>query len=233
MNIEFGIVIVAGGTSARYGEKNKLLEEIGGISIVVHSMINFRHICPDNQIVLVCHSNFIETYKDLISKYIPSNSFSYAEGGETRGDSVYKGLQTLNQRQVQYASIHDAARPLASSELMIRCFKQCMKNGSAVAAKKITDTIKSADSNNRVISTIDRTKLWSIETPQTFKLSDILNAYSFVKSKGMAVTDDAGAMESFGKEVFIFENTEYNQKITYTWDLPIANFIYEKLRSER
>lgn len=231
MNIDFGIVIVAGGTSARYGEKNKLLDEIGGIPIVAHSMINFRHICPDNQIVLVCHSDFIQIYKDLISNYIPSNSFSYIEGGETRGDSVYKGLKILNQLQVQYAAIHDAARPLASSKLMMRCFEQCMKNGSAVAAKRITDTIKSADTNNRVISTIDRTKLWAIETPQIFKLQEILSAYTLVSAKGLTVTDDAGAMESFGKEIFLFENPEYNQKITYIWDLPIANFIYKKLRS--
>jgi len=195
-------------------------------------MINFRHICPDNQIVLVCNSKFIQTYKDLISKYIPSNSFSYAEGGETRGDSVYNGLQILNQLQVKYAAIHDAARPLASLKLMKKCFEECIKNGNAVAAKKVTDTIKSSDEKNRVTATIDRSKLWSIETPQTFKLSDILNAYSFIKSKGIAVTDDAGAMESFGKEVFIFENPEYNQKITYTWDLSIANFIFKKRRSE-
>lgn len=231
MNNKLGIIIVAGGSSARYGEKNKLLEKIGGIPIVIHSLMNFRHICSDHQLILVCHPKFKQVYINLASQYIPSNSFSFIEGGETRGESVFNGLCLLEKSNVQYAAIHDAARPMASAKLMLNCLEKCIKNGSAVAAKKITDTIKSANSEQKVTATIDRSNLWSIETPQVFKLQEILSAYALVKSKGLNVTDDAGAMEISGKKVFLFENPEYNQKITYAWDLPMANFIYEKLRT--
>ena len=231
MNNDLGIVIVAGGTSSRYGEKNKLLEEIGGIPVIIHSFLNFRQLCPDKQIILVSNPNYIDIYKNLIDKYIALNSFSYTQGGKTRRDSVYNGLQTLKQFQIQYTAIHDAARPFASSKLLINCLGQCRKIGSAVASKKITDTIKFADTNNKVTATIDRNRLWSIETPQVFGFKDIFEAYSFVKSKDITVTDDAGAMESSGKEAYLFENSEYNQKITYPWDLCLANAVYEKLRS--
>ncbi len=233
MNKELGIVIVAGGTSTRYGEKNKLLEEIGSIPIIVHSFLNFGHACLDKQIVLVSNPNYIETYKHLIDKYIPFNSYSYTKGGETRRDSVYNGLLFLKQFPVQYVAIHDAARPFASAKLLTECLNQCKKVGSAVSAKKITDTIKTADDHNKVTATIDRSKLWCIETPQLFNFKDIFDAYSYVRTKNIAVTDDAGAMEYSGKEVFLFENSEYNNKITYPNDLFLANHIYERQKSIR
>lgn len=231
MNNELGIIIVAGGTSTRYGEKNKLLEEIGGIPIIAHSLLTFRNICPDNQMVLVCHPDFMQIYKNLTSKYISANSFSFTTGGETRGDSVFNGLHILEKYNIKYAAIHDAARPLASANLMLKCFESCVKNGSAIAAKRITDTIKSANPEKKVTATIDRSNLWAIETPQIFKLQEILSAYTFLKTKGLSVTDDAGAMECSGKEVFLYENSEYNQKITYPWDLPLADFIHKRERS--
>ncbi|OGV18893.1 MAG: 2-C-methyl-D-erythritol 4-phosphate cytidylyltransferase [Lentisphaerae bacterium GWF2_38_69] len=226
MNKELGIVIVAGGSSSRYGEKNKLLELIGNMPIIAHSPMKFRNLSPDNHIVIVSNKENLNLYELILSKFIMNNSFSFAIGGNTRGDSVYNGLQYLKNFDIKYVAIHDAARPLASSKLMVSCLDQCIRKGSAVAAKKITDTIKSADEKLKIVSTIDRSTLWAMETPQVFNFADILTAYELVRKNKLSVTDDASAMEASGKEVYLVENKEYNQKITYPWDLPLANFIY-------
>ena len=225
MEKSLGIIIVAGGSSSRYGEKNKLLETIGGIPVFAHSLINFRNCCPDNQIILVCNQNYLSNYKNIISMLIPDNKFTFIQGGKTRSDSVVNGLNML-QKEIKYAAIHDAARPLATTSLMEKCLSSCISNGNGIAAKRITDTLKTADDKGKVLNTVDRNKSWAIETPQVFRLNEIRNAYKYVTGKNINVTDDAGAMEHFGKDVFLVENLDYNFKITYPLDLPTVEFIY-------
>ena len=220
-----GIIIVAGGSSSRYGEKNKLLETIDRIPVFAHSLINFRNCCPDNQIVLVCNENYLSAYKNIINMLIPDNKFVFTQGGATRSDSVISGLNMLSE-ETKYATIHDAARPLATASLLKKCLSSCISTGSGVAAKRITDTLKNADNKGKVLKTIDRSRIWAMETPQMFRFYDIKAAYRYVKEKGIIVTDDAEAMEHFGKDIFLVENQDYNFKITYPMDLPIAEFIY-------
>lgn len=225
-----GIIVVAGGSSSRYGEKNKLLETIAGIPVFAHALINFRSCCPDNQIVLVCSENYLPAYKNMANILIPDNEFIFTRGGTTRSDSVINGLNMLSEK-IKYAAIHDAARPLAAAALLEKCLLSCISNGSGVAAKRISDTLKTADTRRKVLKTIDRSNSWAIETPQIFRFDDIKAAYKHVKEKGIIVTDDAGAMEHFGKDVFLVENQDYNFKITYPLDLPIAEFIYRTTKT--
>lgn len=225
-----GIIIVAGGGSSRYGEKNKLLENIDSIPVFAHSLINFRNCCPDNHIILVCSENYLPAYKNMINMLIPDNKFIFTQGGVTRSDSVINGLNMLP-KKIKYVAIHDAARPLATAPLLKKCLSSCISNGSGVAAKRITDTLKTSDNGGKVLKTIDRNNTWAIETPQMFRFTDIKAAYRYVKEKGIIVTDDAGAMEHFGKDVFLVENQDYNFKITYPVDLPVAEFIYTTISS--
>jgi 2-C-methyl-D-erythritol 4-phosphate cytidylyltransferase len=229
MEIFLGIIIVAGGSSSRYGKKNKLLETIDKIPVFAHSLINFRNCCPDNQIILVCNENYLPTYKNITDTLIPDNKFIFTQGGATRSDSVINGLNMLSE-EIKYVAIHDAARPLATAALLKKCLFLCISNGSGVAAKRITDTLKTANDKGKVLKTINRSSSWAIETPQVFRLDDIKAAYRYIKEKSITVTDDAGTMEYFGKDVFLVENQDYNFKITYPMDLPIAEFIYTTIK---
>ena len=175
--------------------------------------------------MLVCNENYLSAYKNIINILIPDSKFILTQGGSTRSDSVLNGLNMLPE-WIKYAAIHDAARPLATAALLEKCLSSCVSNGSGVAAKRITDTLKTADARRKVLKTIDRSNAWAIETPQMFKFDDIKGAYRHVKEKGIIVTDDAGAMEHFGKDVFLVENQDYNFKLTYPMDLPIAEFIF-------
>lgn len=216
-----GIVIAAGGSGRRFG-KNKLLEMAGCLPVFAHSIINFRKICPDQNIVLVCHSEFFEEYKRQANKYIPNCKIQLVVGGKTRSDSVMIGLDALP-LNLEFAAIHDAARPLASHEILKKCAEACAIHGSGVAAAKVTDTIKMADDNQFVEKTINRAKLWRIQTPQVFRLKELKKAYSKVKKDKDQVTDDAEVMELSGYKIFLVENNAPNLKITLDFDLKLVN----------
>ncbi|HJO92772.1 MAG TPA: 2-C-methyl-D-erythritol 4-phosphate cytidylyltransferase [Victivallales bacterium] len=221
---DLGVVIVAGGCSSRFSGKNKLLEKINGIPLFLYSINNFIDVCNSENIILVCSKDYFESYKKYFKKYHSDKSISFTLGGATRSESVFNGLKYLNNK-VKYTAVHDAARPLVSNELIQKCYESCKKSGSGVAAKRVTDTVKLIDNSNRVLNTVDRTNLWTIETPQVFILSELVSAYKEIISNNIMVTDDAGAMEIYGKDVYIVENAKPNTKITYTSDLTYLKYL--------
>jgi 2-C-methyl-D-erythritol 4-phosphate cytidylyltransferase len=218
INKELGIIIVAGGTSARFKGKNKLLEYLLEYPVFIYSLLSFRNTCPDNQIVLVCHSDLIEEFKRLANKFIPNNRFVYTTGGTERYNSVIKGLNTLP-KNIKYVAIHDAARPLANKKLLYECLDSCMCRGNGVAAKKINDTVKRTANDEKVIESVDRTNLWAVETPQVFKIDELKSAYKELLQSNAFVTDDAGAMENAGFPVYLVESPNINIKITHQSDI--------------
>lgn len=215
---ELGIVIVAGGTGSRFGKTNKLLEYISVYPVFIYSLLNFRGSCPDNQIVLICSSDSIDEYKKLSDKFIPNNDFVFTTGGAERYNSVINGLKLLP-NDVKYVAVHDAARPLANKELLHKCLESCRLRGSGVAAKKINDTVKLTTNDEKVVKNVDRTNLWTVETPQIFSIQELKSAYHKLIKDNISVTDDAGAMEYAGFPVYLVENPDINTKITHQSDI--------------
>ena len=248
MNKDLGIIIVAGGSGTRFGKQNKLLQYIPcsihlpkfhtkhlpqESSLIAHnkncsaysecpvficSLLNFYRLCPDHQIVLVCHSDLIDEYKKLTDNFIPENEFIFTTGGVERYNSVINGLDVLPDN-VKYVAVHDAARPLANKKLLNKCLDSCKQRGSGIAAKKINDTVKRTSNDKKVIENIDRTNLWAIETPQIFRIQDLKSAYEKLIQSNATITDDAGAMELAGFSVFLVESPELNIKITNQSDI--------------
>lgn len=219
---DVGIIILAGGSSNRFGE-NKLLQYINRKPILIFSLINFRNICPDKQIVVVCNSNYLKTYKDIINQYIPNNNFTFTEGGSKRQFSVISGMNMLPDT-VNILAIHDAARPLASNTLLKKCIEACRVKNSGIAAKKIKDTIKYAY-DNIVTKTLNREHLWSIETPQVFNYKEIKKAYNNIVEAGYEITDDSQAMELSNYPVYIVNNESPNIKLTDSVDLKLIELL--------
>ena len=230
-NNNLGIVIVAAGAAKRFGKKNKLLEYIGEYPVFIYSLLNFRGSCPDNQIVLVCHPDFIDEFKNLTDTFIPNNKFLYITGGIERYDSVINGLSSLPDK-IEYVAVHDAARPLANRELLQKCLISCKLTGSGVAAKKINDTVKSADEYGKVIKNIDRKNLWTVETPQVFRFEELKLACHKLIEDNITVTDDAGAMEHAGFPVYLVENLDINTKITHQSDVNYIKALISQIKPE-
>ncbi len=221
---DIAAVIVAGGTASRYNAGNKLLENVNEIPIIVYSVKPFSEMSYVTQIILVANASWLEEYKKIIKEHITEISIDFVIGGETRSQSVINGLKSIR-KDISIAAIHDAARPLVTKELIYDCYNSTLKYKSGVAASKINDTLKKTDNLNKVVKTIDRKNMWAVETPQLFLKDDIIAAYDYVEKNKISVTDDAGAIESFGHEVYLVESKTPNIKITHTKDLPIISYL--------
>lgn len=218
---DLGVVIAAGGSSSRYGGKNKLFEKLCGIPVFVHSIKNFMEICPVDNFVLTAPEKELLEFSLLLEKNLPDAKIKIVCGGSTRMKSVINGLEVLPDG-IKFVAVHDAARPLASSGLLKNCYDACLAHGGAVASKPVTDTIKTADDNGFSTGTLDRSKLWAMETPQVFPLDALKNACRSAMENGKDFTDDAGVMEFAGHPVYLLNNPDFNIKITYQGDIPLA-----------
>ena len=186
--------------------------------VFIHSLKNFIDICPSENLILVIKENDRADFAEKIAEYLPGRTINLVTGGETRMNSVFNGLQALSD-SAKFAAVHDAARPFATAELLINCLKQAREHDGAIVARKVTDTVKKACSQNLITETIDRNELWTVETPQIFPREALICAYRKAFDDGIAATDDAGVMEHSGFQPFLFEHKGDNRKITYPEDV--------------
>jgi 2-C-methyl-D-erythritol 4-phosphate cytidylyltransferase len=150
--------------------------------------------------------------------YAPAPSIDWVAGGEARSQSVRNALATAPDADI--VVIHDAARPFVTADLVRRCIAAVEAGADgAIAAAPVTDTIKEADADGRVTRTLDRSRLWSIQTPQAFR-ADILRRA--LEGDITNATDDAMLVESLGGDVRIVEAPPSNFKITWPEDLARA-----------
>jgi 2-C-methyl-D-erythritol 4-phosphate cytidylyltransferase len=124
--------------------------------------------------------------------------------------------------EAEIAVVHDAARPLVTPELVRRCIAVARESDAAVAAAPITDTVKEAGDDGRVVRTLDRSRLWSIQTPQVFRAEILRRALDVSATALAAATDDASLVEALGVTVMLVEAPPENIKITRPIDLRVA-----------
>jgi 2-C-methyl-D-erythritol 4-phosphate cytidylyltransferase len=121
--------------------------------------------------------------------------------------------------------VHDAARPLVTPEQIERAFEQCRVHGAAALAQPVDDTLKRADTNLLVVGSVDRHHLYAMQTPQIFERKVIEDAYHAVYAENILVTDEVSAVERLSHKIALVLNNDFNFKITYPRDLPVADFI--------
>ncbi len=215
-------IIVAAGKSERMGNNiDKAFVNLGSKPVVVWSMLAFEQ-CPDiDQIILVVRRDQMLAAKGLTQMFGISKIRKIITGGNKRQDSVICGLKEMDP-DTRYVIVHDGARPCVKPELISETIKQARKNGCAVTASRIWDTVKVAGKANMVDHTIDRSKLWAVATPQAAEAELLKKAYAQVTEKKLVVTDEAGAVEEYGKPVRIVEWERPNIKITTAEDIPLA-----------
>lgn len=146
-------------------------------------------------------------------------------GGEQRQDSVYSGLSYIAEHESNEQSwvmVHDAARPAISQDLISKLY-QAVTEGhhpGGILATRLSDTIKYSN-NNIVDKTVDRKHLWAAQTPQLFRLKDLIQSYHYANSHHLNITDESSAIEQFGLKPVIVESSPTNFKITSQDDLTL------------
>lgn len=226
---ELGVIVVAGGSGSRFGGANKLLAEIAGIPVFIYPLRHFHKLCHSGNLVLVVKKTETAKFAAALRKFLPDVNVKVVAGGKTRMHSVVNGLDSLPDT-AKFAAVHDAARPLATAELLISCYRAAIKYGGAVTAKRLTDTVKKADDKSLVVNTIDRNNLWRVETPQVFPLAELRAAYAKAFAGKLDFTDDSSVMESAGCKPFLLEYKLPNLKITYPEDLELAGMHLSQTR---
>jgi 2-C-methyl-D-erythritol 4-phosphate cytidylyltransferase len=143
------------------------------------------------------------------------------EGGAKRQESVEKGLSALSE-DVKIVAVHDGARPCVTPDTISRTIKSAQRYGSGVAGVPITDTVKYVEKGDVVARTLDREKLWTVQTPQTFRVELLKRAFAEVRKRRTTVTDEASAVELISEDVRLVSSTPSNIKITTPEDLVLA-----------
>lgn len=227
----YTVVIPAAGKGKRMNAgKNKLLLELDGRPLVVHTLSVFEKDPDCEEIVVVANSEEKETIRSLTSRYGISKVRQIVSGGAERQNSVYEGLKACGDEGI--VLIHDGARPFVTMSLIHRLTLEAEENGAAIPAVPLKDTVKRAE-NGMVKETLERSSLWAVQTPQAFRLSLIKKAHELAAADGLAATDDAALLEHVGFPVSIVSSDFDNIKITTPDDLVTARAILEKRRREK
>jgi len=221
-------IIVAAGKGTRMGANvDKLWLEVAGRPVVAHTWQRFNDAACIESIILVVRDGMQPHFTELASRYSFQKPFRLVIGGVERQDSVWNGL-TAVESGTDIVAIQDAARPCTTADLIAATIAAAKETGAAVAAQPVTDTIKATEDGQTIARTVDRSKLWSVQTPQTFRLEVIRRAIMTAREKGLNLTDDTAACELVGQPVRLVKCTTPNPKVTVPADLP---FIESLLRS--
>ncbi len=216
------VVIVAGGSGRRMGsEIPKQFIKVNGAEIIEHTLRVFLECRVAQKIVVVCNKDYIAHTQKLVSALSSTVPIEVVSGGSTRQASVYEGLQKVS--DFEYVMIHDAVRCCLSVEDIHKLFDFLKASASCALGVRVNDTIKLADANSgAILKTIDRENLWHIQTPQAFRVDDILHAHNLALQSGFEATDDCALAERVGMVVKIVEGSYTNIKVTTPSDLVLA-----------
>ena len=211
-----GAIIVAAGSGTRMAGADKLFTEVAGQPLLAHAIAPFQECASIERIVLVMASLNLKRGRDLVERYGFTKATALVKGGERRQDSVRLGLEALG--GCDYVAVHDGARPLVTPELIARGLEAARETGAAAPALPIADTVKEAGPNGIVLRTLDRSRLWAVQTPQVFRCELLMRAHREVTAD---VTDDAAMVEAVGERVRLFEGSRANIKVTMVEDLKL------------
>lgn len=215
-------IIVAAGSGTRMGAgKDKLFLPLAGQPVVLHAWRQLDTSPWVNEVVLVVREGQQGRFQELAARAPLTKPFHIVAGGAERQDSVANGLAALDPA-TELVAIHDGARPCVTQELIAAVFEAAARHGAAVAAQKVTDTLKEADAEGCIRRTVDRTHLWAVQTPQTFRVAVIRRAIAAAREQGLKLTDDTAACELIGQKVVLVASPAPNPKITYPADLLYA-----------
>ncbi|KAF0189300.1 MAG: 2-C-methyl-D-erythritol 2 4-cyclodiphosphate [Desulfobulbaceae bacterium] len=203
----------------------KQYHHLAGVPILIHTIRAFVATPSIQRIVVAVPPELIAESRRLLTEYqLNSNTITVTGGGRRRQDSVWEGLQCLND-DIDVVLVHDGARPLITPELIQRCLEAAWEHGAAIAAIPVKDTLKQSRSDQTIACTIDRKDLWQAQTPQAARFSLLKQAYATLADKD--VTDEAALLELAGIAVTLIEGDETNIKITRPMDLILAEKIMQ------
>lgn len=215
------IVPAAGQASRMRTERNKVLIEIAGEPILSWAI---KAICSSelaSELIICVREGEEEDVWKIASAHACRMNISLVHGGIERQGSVYNALMKINGK-ADYVLVHDAARPLATPELMRSVLMAAIEFGAATAAVPCADTIKEASEDGFAMRTLSRQNLYLVQTPQAFRYEILLEAHEHARRLNLSCTDDAALVEAIGGRVKLVLGETHNIKVTVPTDLLVV-----------
>jgi len=217
------VILVAGGSGIRMGsEIPKQFLELCGKPVLMHTIQVFHEFDQESKIILVLPEDQQLFWKGLCLKHSFSLIHQVVSGGKTRFHSVKNGLSQIEGEGIVF--IHDGVRPLVSRETLSRCLETAQESGNAIPVLPVTESLRKLEGNQNI--SVDRSQYFSVQTPQTFRSKQILEA--FQQHFDPAFTDDASVAEKAGFPIFMVEGNSENIKITTPTDLIVAEALLRR-----
>ncbi len=221
------LLIPAAGSGKRMGsDRNKLLLQLLDKPILQWTLEAAIASSAISWIGVIAQPCDFDAFKQIFSDPNSLKPIALIQGGDSRQESVFNGLQALPQ-DAQAVLIHDGARCLATPTLFNQCAEALKTYSGLIAAVPVKDTIKIVN-DGIVKDTPDRNFLWAAQTPQGFLVKELKRAHQEARNLNWSVTDDAALFEKMSLPVQIVLGEETNLKITTPQDLAIAEFILKQ-----
>ena len=219
-------LVVAGGKGSRIKtEVPKQFIEIAGKPVLMHTLEQFHRYDKKLTIILVLPEEQASLWEEQVLQYDFKAPVTIKFGGKSRFQSVKNGLKAIEGDGL--VAIHDGVRPLVSRDLIAASFNLAAIHGSAVAAVRLKESLREIDKD--ATRALDRSRFRLIQTPQTFRISLIKQAYEMEEDPSL--TDDASVLEKWGHKISLFEGSYSNIKITTEEDLRIAESFLSALEN--
>ncbi len=222
------IVLAAGRSTRMGGGENKQFLSLAGRPLLWHSLGAFQGCRAVDAIILMRRPDYADAAQHIAREF--PKVVACADGGTERQHSVWNGLETCP-AGTKIVAVHDGARPLVTPALIEATIQSARQHGTGIAATKVVDTIKEANADRTVVRTVDRSKLWAVQTPQTCRYELLRRAYRQVLDKGVVVTDEAAAIEALGERVHLVETLFLNLKVTTPENLPVVEALLQARQS--
>ena len=210
----YGLVL-AGGQGQRYGGY-KQFAQLAGRPILIHSIRAFERCRQIMGLVVVAPPRRLAVVRHMLSIHRVRRLLAVTAGGRTRADSVRAGLSVLPEQG--FVAVHDAARPLIHAGMLVKGFRLCRKRGAATYGYPVTDTLKRVN-GKEVLSTVDRSGLLAVQTPQFFSLDLLRRAHAAARRARLQVNDDCELVERLGVHPVWIPGPRTNIKLTTPDDL--------------
>lgn len=225
--ISSAIIVAAGQGKRMGGQTRKQFLMLEGKEIIAHTIERFEQFSEIKEIILVTGKDDIEGVEAMVISYGWKKIAAVVCGGKERQDSVKCGLNALSEN-TNTVLIHDGVRPFITEDMINRSISAAQKYDGCVLGVPAKDTIKICDENEMVLETPNRSSLWHIQTPQTFRRDLIEKAYNKAEQEGFLGTDDASVAEFYGAKIKVIHGSYQNIKITTKEDLLVGACFLEE-----
>ena len=223
------VLVPAAGMGRRMGKAvAKQFLPLGDKPMLAHTLLAFQRSPEIDEIIPILSEEDMETcLRDVIEAFHLTKVKTLVVGGKERQDSVYNGIRKL-EKDAAVILVHDGVRPFVTHDMIRECVEAARKGECVAVGVPLKDTIKQVDEQGIVRQTLERSRLWAIQTPQAFPVKVLRKAYDESQKNNTYGTDDATLVERTGNKVRVLMGSYENIKITTPEDLILAEEILKR-----